>query len=475
MNTKWVATSNARMFNIISPYRISWYSALSISIFLLVFSCAKNDDLETMDNDSLIAAKIISKNQSPDMVLAWNKAMQDLYTFPLNEGTPPVSTSYTWALVHLAMHDALNSITPRYETYGVVTRDKNADPNAAVAQAAYDVIMAVKNLPFSIAYVPQNLESINTLLETSLGSIPEGEAKNKGIALGHAVAQAILAKRASDFLNLVPASPNQPLEGTQPGEYRYLPFAPAPNGYGYAFPNFGFLVPFFMPQNDMFRPGPPYPINSAEYTTDFNEVKLFGDENSTVRTADQTESGVFWAENSNRGWNEIARQILESYNPKSQNAWKTARYLALIHGAIADSYISIFESKRYYYTWRPIQAIQLANTDGNDHTVSDPNWKPLLTTPPIGEYPSAHAISGATAGQIMFRYFDDKDNYVIHHNSGYLPGVIRTYSSISDAIRENSLSRIYIGYHFRQAIDVGEYLGKDLGDYVYENALKERF
>lgn len=474
MKTKRVATLIAEKIKRASHYYIKMGLALITSISLLIVSCAKDEDFETIDNNSLDTANIQSKNQSPHTVLAWNEAMQDLYTFPLNVGTPPVSASYTWALVHIAMHDALNSITPRYESYTGVARVKDADPNAAVSQAAYDVIMAVKNLPFSTVYVPQNLESINTLLETSLSSIPDGEAKNKGIALGHEVAQAILTKRASDFPNLAPASPNQPLEGTQPGEYRYLPFAPAPNGMGHAFPNFGNLNPFFMSYHDMFRPGPPNPINSPEYTVDFNETKLFGSANSNVRTLDQTELGVFWAENSNRGWNEIARQVMGSYNPRSQNAWKTARYFALLHGAIADSYISVFESKLYYYTWRPIHAIRLADTDGNANTVSDPNWMPLLTTPPAGEYPSAHAISGATAGQIIFRYFDNKDNYNIHQNSGYMPGVIRSFSSISDAVRENSLSRIYIGYHFRQAVDVGEDVGKELGDFVFENALKEK-
>ncbi|TVZ59726.1 PAP2 superfamily protein [Flavobacteriaceae bacterium MAR_2010_105] len=477
MKTKWVATQNAGKFRAVSRYLIHRSSLLLTSmVLLLILSCAKSDDLEPVDNELLVASQKASKQELAHMVLVWNKAMQDLYTFPKGVGTPPISTAYTWSLVHLAMHDALNSITPRYETYATVSRDKDADPDAAVAQAAYDVIMAVNQLPFAFAFVPQNLTSINTLLETTLDAIPDGDAKTRGIAQGHAVAQAVMAKRASDLPHLGLFSPNQPADGTQPGEYRHLQFnGTATSPKGFAFPNFHNLQPFFMTENDMLRPDPPYPVDSPEYALDFNEVKAIGADNSLVRTADQTEIGIFWAENSNRAWNDVARKVLESYNPQSQNAWKTARYFALIHGAIVDSYISTTESKRYYYSWRPISAIQLADTDGNDNTVADPNWAPLFLTAPVPEYPSVHAFTGGATAQIIYRIFDNKDNYNFERTSGYLPGVVRTFSSISDAVRENSLSHLYIGYHFRQAIDVGEDLGKALGDYVYENALKEKY
>ncbi|MCR8666115.1 hypothetical protein NO995_00330 [Aestuariibaculum sp. M13] len=465
MKTTWVATRNAR--------QIKTGYILLIAILLLDFSCSKNNDLELIEEENVMMSK--SANTSPNTVLAWNQVMEDLYTFSLNgPGTPPPSASYTWALVHLAMHDALNCIVPRYETYAGVPRDKDANPDAAVSQAAYDVLMAINQLPFAPAYLPQNFQSINALLAETLDGIPDGEAKNKGIALGHAVAEAIMAKRAGDTPNLAPGVPNQPAEGTQPGEYRYLPYPLAPNGMGYALANFHKLKPFFMVTNDMFRSEPPYETSSPEYAADLNETKDFGALNSQVRSADQTELGVFWAENSSRGWNVVARIVRDSYNEKSQNAWKTARYLALVHSAIADSYISIFESKMYHYFWRPITAIQLADNDGNDSTTADPSWVPLLNTPPLGEYPSAHAISGSVAGQVIIRFFDDRDNYELNLDSGYMPGVIRSFSSVSDAVRENSLSRIYIGYHFRLAVDVGEALGKELGDYVYENALKEK-
>ena len=397
---------------------------------------------------------------SPGMVLTWNQAIEDLYTFPIGTGYAPPLIARAWSMYHLAMHDALNCITPRYDTYVGVERDKDADPDAAVAQAVYDMLVAV-------AFPGQNLTGMTALLQESLASIPDGDAKTRGIALGHAVTQAILAHRSGDapYLNLNYTP--KPAEGDDPGEYRYLP----PLQYFLA--GYHLLTPYFMQSQDQFLPGPPYSINSPEYTADYNEVKTLGSLTGSTRTADQSEIGLFWAENSSRGWNAIAREVIASRPPQSMDAWKTARLLALMHAAIGDAYISIFDSKMYYYYWRPISAIRLGDSDGNEATVGDPTWTPVLATPPMGEYPSGHAISGATAGGVLIRFFN-KDNFLIAADSGYKPGVIRHYSKISDAVRENALSRIYIGFHFRYAVEVGEELGYELADYVFENALQEK-
>ena len=474
MKTNWVATLSARKFKTGTQNKLNWGLTVLISLFLTIISCDTSGDKEIIDNQLFDVSKISDKNQSSNMVMTWNKAMQDLYTFPRGVGTPTISTAYTWSLVHLAMHDALNSIKPRYETYADITRDKDADPDAAVAQAAYDVIMAINKIRFAPAFVPQNLTSIHTLLETSLNGIPDGNSKTRGIALGHAVAEAIMAKRANDIPHLLLISPNTPPNGTQPGEYRYVFLPPAPNGKGFAFPDFGKIEPFFMTKENMYMPGPPYPVDSPEYALDFNEAKVYGALNSLVRTPDETEIGVFWGENSNRSWNAVARQVLESHNLKSQNAWKTARYFAIVHGAIVDTFISTTISKTRYYTWRPEHAINLADIDGNLNTVADLNWKPLLPTPPVPEYPAVLSFAGSAVGQFIYRYFGDRDHYEIHHTSGFLPGVVRSFSSITDAVTENSLSSIYNGFHFRQALEVGEDLGKAYGEYVFENALKEK-
>jgi hypothetical protein len=125
----------------------------------------------------------------------------------------------------------------------------------------------------------------------------------------------------------------------------------------------------------------------------------------------------------------------------------------------------------HYYYWRPISAIHEGDDDGNPDTVGDLNWESQLPTPPVGEYPSAHAMTGSAAGVVLIQEFGEDVSFTI--NSGYLSGT-RSFNNIYEAISENSLSRIYIGYHFRKAVEVGEEKGYEIGVYVYENTLKEK-
>lgn len=444
------------------------YALVSIVALMIISSCQKQVEIASERNPSLSVAD--GKGwQSPATVLAWNDALQQMHTFPVNVGGSPPLVARLFAMYHAAMHDALNAVKPKYATYAYQgPTDKNADVDAAVSQAVYDVLQATKQ-PW------QNFTNVNSLYTNSMAAIPDGEGKKRGIELGHAVATALLTKRSPDLplialTGFVPTPPN----GTLPGQFRYLP------PLNYALAGYHLQKPWVLQSANQFRPGAPYgaasvteAVQTAAYAADFNEVKDYGRKTNSLRNEDQSEFGVFWAENSSRGWNMVAREVISSRPYKSLDAWKTARLLAVMHMAIADAYIAIFDAKIHYNFWRPISAIRLGNTDGNNATTGDATWEPVLATPPIGEYPSAHAISGAAAGEVLIRFFD-MDNYEINATSGYKPGVTRHYSSISSIIRQNALSRIYIGYHFRHAVEVGESMGSTLGDYVYENALKEK-
>ena len=49
----------------------------------------------------------------------------------------------------------------------------------------------------------------------------------------------------------------------------------------------------------------------------------------------------------------------------------------------------------------------------------------------------------------------------------------RSFNSLSQAARENSLSRIYVSYHFRKACDDGEALGKSIGAWSAQKVLRK--
>ncbi len=467
----------------------------SITILVLVFaSCQKQKNIpasnelthsQRFDNNGIGNGTI-----SSEMVLTWNMAaiyvvtqtQQAIPTPPI----PPFIESRYYAMVNIAMHDALNNIVPKYKRYALLdARDKDADANAAVAQAAYDVIVDFYDRLNPPAFVtPQPVKDyISNLLQQSLGAIASGEAKTKGIALGHAAAQAILTKRNGDGI----ANAMYPIaEGTQPGQYRFTfpfngpPFNTPPFSGLYDSPGWGNVTPFGMTSGLQFRPTPPYAINSAAYTADFNEVKSLGRYNSTARTADQTEIAKFWAESSPQGWNRIARNIVSK---KNMGAWQVARLLALLQMSEADAYISNFDSKLHYFFWRPVSAIHLADTDGNPNTTADADWEVVgwnpagppdtryWPTPPVPDHGSAHATAGGAGAELMKNFFGT-DNISFSSASSSFPST-RNYISLSQAARENSLSRIYIGYHFRKACIDGEQQGKNIGKWIYDHYLGE--
>lgn len=437
------------------------FSALLVTIFW-INACQKQElpNNETLPDKSAKLNKISTNGwTSPDVVMAWNLEIQQAYTFPIGVGLPPPIISRLFAMYHVAMHDALNCIKPKYTTYAYHEVDKDADPDAAVSQAVYDVIKAVG--PKGAGF-----ERFENLLANSLAAIPDDDAKLKGIELGKAVAKAVLAKRSTDapYITVTGFNPT-PANGDEPGEYRYIP------ALNYAFAGFHLQQTWAIKSASEYLPEPPFPVSSAEYAADYLEVKNLGQLKSAHRTPEQTAIGVFWAENSSRGWNAVARDIILQRPGSSMNAWKTARLLALVHFAIADGYIAVFDTKIYYNYWRPISAIRLGDMDGNPATLGDDAWRPQLPTPAVGEYSSAHALTGAAAGEVIMRFFETSQ-LVFSTTSGYWPGT-RSFSNMKTAIRENSVSRIYIGFHFRKAVLVGEATGYSIGDYIFENGLNE--
>jgi hypothetical protein len=465
------------------------FNNLSIVLIFtsLIFTACKKETKQTSgaEAQTMGAARFENNGNgwgtvSPDMVLRWNDAA---FYLMLNTPQPPPvtpfwSSRYT-AMVHIAMHDALNSIVPKYKTYALNTRDKDASPDAAVAQAAYDVIVNAYNTLNPPIETPQFIKDhMNELLQQSLSAITDVDAKAKGVALGHAAAQAVIQKRTNDGTqNITYTLP----EGTLPGQYRWTPPFNIPG-----LPVYGLVdavgwqnvTPFGLTSASQFRPGPPYgktdtreSIKTPQYIADYNEIKSMGCDNCGTRTADQTQFAKFWVESPNYGWNKIARNIIAQ---KNMDAWKVARLLALVQIAENDSYISSADAKFYYWFWRPITAINSNNMGATPGTIGDANWNVLVfPTPPAADYPSAHANAGG-AGAEVIRQFFNQDNFSFSFASTSADPLhpIRSFTSLSQAARENSLSRMYVGYHFRESCLVGEQVGKYIGGYIATHSLQ---
>jgi PAP2 superfamily len=406
-----------------------------------------------------------------DAVLTWNENAGEAATAaciaPLAN---PLHESRMYAIMHIAIHDALNAIDRRSRPYAFDgPRQPGASPDAAVAAAARTVLVElISQLPLELtdaACIAAGTASAEADYATALGLIPDSQAKTQGIALGEAAAGAILARRATDgavgpFLNF--ACP----QGTDPGEYQCTPGTPF-----IAFEVWENVTPFALKHSSQFRPGPPYRVTSKKYAADFNEVKSLGGDGITTpsrRTPDQTEIALFWWESSPLKWNRIARTVSTG---EGLDVWENARLFGLLNLALADGYIAMVDTKNHYNYWRPVTAIRNGATDDNPDTTADPNWTPLRGTPPNQDYASGHSIEGGAGAEVLKQYFgtdrirfqDCSATLSAGSTCGDPSPVLRSYSTFSQAAAENAFSRILIGFHFRKSVEEATDYGRQIG------------
>ena len=133
--------------------------------------------------------------------------------------------------------------------------------------------------------------------------------------------------------------------------------------------------------------------------------------------------------------------------------------------------IALYDSKYAYHRWRPVTAVQAADTDGNPDTTGDPNWTPLAVTALDPSYAGAHAEISQSAATTLRDFFGtDRVDFSLTNPS--LPGVVRNFQSFSQAADEAAVSRIYAGQHFRYDEDAGQALGDEVGDVVFDSILR---
>ena len=415
---------------------------------------------------TLVLVIVVSAAPSAaDEVLAWNVTALEAAGAG---GQNNVVITRTLAMVHLAVHDALNSISRRYEPYAREGRaEPGADPSAAIAAAARDVLVDLIPRYGSAAQQTKAADLVDRAHREALARLPDGLAKNHGVATGQAAAAAILALRRWDGA----FAPGQYTPGAAPGQWRPHPNpvpanppvadpAVAAGNQPAMQPQWGQVMPFTMLAPGQFRLPPPPALASEAYARDYIEVKRVGGKDSAARTLQQAEIVRYWYEGSPQGWNRIARVVA---GQRRLDAWEHARLLALLNAAMADGFIAAAETRYHYNLWRPVTAIRAGETDGNDLTEPDRAWETYVNTPPMPDYPSTHSVLGAAAAVVMARFFGTDQIAFTMTSGAPFAGITRSFTSLSQAARENADSRVLGGVHFRSACEAGLALGERIG------------
>jgi hypothetical protein len=361
----------------------------------------------------------------------------------------PADQARSFAMVSGAVYDAVNAIdgSPREPYLVAPPAQPSYSKDAAVAAAAHRVLLALA--PDQQSYLDQQYAA-------SLAAIPDGAAETGGVNVGRAAADAMIGSRENDGYR----GAQQWIVGNAPGEWRVT----APFFFG-AGAYVAFSKPFVIPANDMFRFFAPNALSSTAYANDFNEVKSLGSATSTTRTADQTEAALFW-DDIHVPWWDVENQLIANHNLSIS---ESARMLALANISAADAMFANFNNKYHWHSWRPITAIAEAASDGNPATTADPNWTPLLATPPFPEHPAGHPASSSGLATGLGLYFG-RDDVTF---SAYSPatGTTRSFGSFSSAITEIINARIWGGIHFRRG-GTGAIEGATVATYVWSHALR---
>lgn len=395
---------------------------------------------------AVAAANVGADPADARSVLQWNVTTLSVAPVPAH--------ARALAMVHVAMFDAVNTVTPRYSSYlALPPLATPADARAAAAGAAYGVLLRL---------YPAMRSTLDTALAASLALIPEGPEKDAGLALGDSAAAAMVARRASD--NWLAANPvYTPLDG--PAAYRLTPpaFANPANQLASLF------VPFVMASSGELRPNGPAALDSARFLEEYDEVRNLGaacpDPANCARTEEQTMIARWHSEQPFPQFSRIARVLAEE---APADLLDTARTFALLSLAMADSFTAVFEAKYAYNFVRPVTAIRAGDADGVPETIGDTTWTPLLPTPAHPEYPSGHSAIQSAAAEVIKKVFGNHAGFVV---SGPITGMTRRFEDADAFVADGQVARIYGGMHFRTAVTEGRQQGRKVGKLVLESAL----
>jgi hypothetical protein len=377
-------------------------------------------------------------------VTDWNAiAAQVLIT----GGNAGAAGSVDMAYVHIAIYDSVNAIEGGYTVFAVNPSNvpPGASAEAATVEAAYRTLRSL---------YPAQAAFLDVQHAASLATIPDGQAKLDGMAVGAEVATLFLASRVGDGrganVTYIP--------GTGPGAW--IPTSPAPPAMVWL----SQMRPFAIESPTQFRPEPPPSLDSDEYANDYNEVKRMGALNSSERTPEETTLGRFFLD---PGVPQNAATFRKVAIERGLNLKDDARLFAQIYVAQADATIAGWDSKYHYGFWRPITAIRAGDTDGNPNTDADPTWTPLATTPNHPEYLSAHAFVDGAWTETFRQFFGTKKLHVTMTST--TTGTSMSFSSTDDIVKAVEDARVFAGFHYRTSCVRGAILGKKVAKYVAKN------
>lgn len=390
-----------------------------------------------------------------DVITDWNEITMQAVT----TARPGPAGMLDVALVHIAMHDAVQAIDRRFEPYHFEMTGAKGSRTAAAAAAAYRTLAKIypdQSTTLEVTYV-------NYLATNGLNGDP-------GLEVGAKAAENVAPLRRA-----APATSTPFVGGNEIGQWRptesFLGNPPAPPSFSpMAIPWLATTDPFTLTSPRRFRADAPPALTSERYRRDYEEVKSIGAFNSTARTAAQTDVAYFYSDNFFTQWNRALRGIAKQ---RVHRVGDSARLFALANMATADALITSWDSKIHYAFWRPLTAIRSGESDGNPATIGDATWQPLINTPNYPDYTSgANNVVGAMTRSLTLFFGSDRGPLEVTSAAPLAVQKTRTYARFSDAADDVVDARVYLGIHFRFADVAARKQGTQIAENAFEHYLQ---
>jgi hypothetical protein len=346
--------------------------------------------------------------------------------------------------------------------------------DAAVVEAAYTVLRH---------YFPAQAVALDGWHNEALALIANGPSKEDGLAVGVAAAQALINLRDGDGrLTPIGVTSGFATKNPGPGVWRLTPPAfAAPQT-----PWVGSVRPFVLNEPGQFHPHPPAPLESQQWVQQFDEVKLYGGEVSSARSAEQTAVARFWTANVIRQYNLLGRELSSRLR---FSLLESARLLAMINVIGADAQIAVMHWKYAFLFWRPVTAIDPTAVtmdgfgpvpgfdDDNGRTDEQIGWRPLLPTPNHPEYPGAHGSITSAIAEVVAAVLGTKEIDIDIH--GFSPtgpagnlSAVRHFDTVAELKAEIVAARLWGGLHYRASTEAGLDLGRQVAHFDLNHAFR---
>jgi len=407
-----------------------------------------------------------------------HSAMQQLTDIIVYDIFSPPVASRIYSYASIAAYQAMLPAHPEYESLeGQIRGLENMPQPEADKQYNHAVagVHAFLTVGRALIFSEDKMEAYQQQLYDKFERALDGDVYENSMTYGQLVADRVLEWADKDQYKQTRTFPKFTVKD-EPGRWQPTP----PDYMDGIEPHWSAIRPLVIDSAQQFKPAPPTPFSLEEGSQFYNEMMEVYETGNNL-TDEQEEIAKFWDCNPyvshHQGhvmfatkkitpgghWIGIAAIASRQSNASLMQATEAYAFTSV---ALMDAFISCWDEKYRSNLIRPETVI-------NQHV--DPDWTPLLQTPPFPEYTSGHSVISASAATALTHIYGD--NFAFLDTTEVMYGLpAREFNSFKEASEEAAISRLYGGIHYMPACSVGVIQGRKVGNFVVNNltTLKDR-